>query len=611
MNLFETNRQHLEGIFPRLKSEVFEKFQPADGLSIQYNRNGVASAQLGSRWIHSKHNPHREAERFIDISLSGKTSDHAVFLGFGLGYQIEEFFRRCPQGEAIVIEQRADLFLKALTSRDFRSLFTKKISLLIGLAAEELPRALAPLIERNHVVLPLVSITQSAPEYYSYAEAVIQSERSRKQVNSTTVKRFGRRWVRNLARNIETMCTASSLNRLENLFSGVPALVIAAGPSLDLALPFLKQLQQRMLLIATDTSLQALARSGITPDFAVVVDPQYWNSRHLDGLEMNNTILISESASHPNVFRHTYRALFFSGSIFPLGSYLEALDEPPYKLGAGGSVTTTAWDFARFIGADQIYLSGLDLGFPEKRTHYRGSFFEERLFSLSTRLNPYEGLIFDYLHNGEPFYHENYSGGQTLTDKRLIIYRQWFEEQLSASAGSTYTLSPEGIKINGILTADIQELHELSLVRDFIDVQLEGLVKHYRTHLHSGAEQRYELIRNRLAGLVEELQELRSAAADGLKIVKEAIGTFEETGTPESVPQKLAPKLHRLDKIDQRLLHSSSRYVAGFLINPILEEVQDELYKQQNLRKSLESSLTIYRHLLDSALFHIELLKPN
>ncbi len=611
MNLFEENRQHLERIFPRLKTEVFDKFQPADELSIEYNRNGTASAQLDDRWIHSKHNPYREAERFIESSFRDQSSDKAVFLGFGLGYQIEEFFRRYPQGEAVIIEQRPELFLKALTSRDFRSLFTRKISLLIGLAEEELPVALAPLIERKQTILPLVSITQSAPEYYSFAKGVIQNERSRKQVNSTTVKRFGRRWVRNLARNIETMAAARSLNRLENCCAGVPALVIAAGPTLDADIAYFKELQERMVLIATDTSLRALARFGIAPDFAVVVDPQYWNSRHLDGLTMNNTILISESASHPNVFRHTYRALFFSGSIFPLGSYLEPQDTPPHKLGAGGSVTTTAWDFARFIGADRIYLSGLDLGFPEKRTHYRGSFFEERLFSLSARLKPYEELIFDYLHNGKPFYHENYAGGQTLTDKRLIIYRQWFEEQLASSSGSTYTLSTKGIKINGILTADMPDLHKLPLLRSFIDTRLSGLIQQYRNELDSGDEQRYWRIRSRLTGLVEELQELQSTAAKGLEIAEQMIGAFEKTIDGEGVSGNLTSKFRRLDEIDHRLLHSSSRYVAGFLINPILEEVQDELYNQQSLHKSLQSSRTIYRHLYDSAAFHIELLKLN
>lgn len=611
MNLYEANRQHLETLFPRFKAEVFEPYSPSDDLIIEQNRAGTVSAQLQGRWVHSKHNPYREAERLIDSSFRESTSHLAVFLGFGLGYHIEEFFRRTPQGEALIIENRPELFLKALSARDLRSLFSRKISLLIGLSEEELPAAIAPLIQRSHVIVPLVPVTQCSPEYYLFAKELIKNERSRKQVNSTTIKRFGRRWVRNLARNVTTMAAASSLNRLENNFDAVPTLVIAAGPSLDALLPYLKQLQQRMVLIATDTSLRALARFGIAPDFAVVVDPQYWNSRHLDGLQLQNTVLVSESATHPNVFRRTYRALFFSGSVFPLGSYLEPQETPPHKLGAGGSVTTTAWDFARFIGADRIYLSGLDLGFPEKRTHYRGSFFEERLFSLSGRLNPYEGLIFDYLHSGDPFYHENYTGGQTLTDRRLIIYRQWFEEQMAASRSSTYTLSPEGIRIKGIATATVEDLIALAPMRSFINRQLTTIVEQHHIQTETDQELRQRSMKNRLGTLILELQELQAAAGEGLVASKAVLASIDNSEDNDKLPDSLQQELERLDEIDRKLLHSSSRYVAGFLINPIIEKVQDELYTGQNLRKSLEASRTIYSHLHESASFHIELLKLN
>lgn len=609
MNLYETNRRFLETRFPRLQTEVFERFQPSEELLIEHSPSGTVSAQLYGRWIHSKHNPCREAERLIDSAFRDSSSHLAIFLGFGLGYHIEAFFRRFPQGEALIIEQQPGLFLKALSARDFRSLFSKKISLLIGLQHEDLAAALAPLIERSHVVVSLVPIIQISPDYYLFAKEVIKNERARKQVNSTTIKRFGRRWVRNLARNVATIAAASSLNRLENLFEAVPALVIAAGPSLDEVLPCLKELQQRMVLIATDTSLRALSRIGISPDFAVVVDPQYWNSRHLDGLDLRNTVLVSESSTHPNVFRRSYRALFFSGSVFPLGSYLEPQDVPPHKLGAGGSVTTTAWDFARFIGAERIYLAGLDLGFPEKRTHYRGSFFEERLFSFSGRLNTYEESIFNYLHNGEPFYHENYSGGQTLTDRRLIIYRQWFEEQIAALQRSTSTLSPAGIKINGIETANVDELIALTPTRSLINRQLKAAVEQHRAQTESYQENRRRTIRNRLDTLKAELQGLQSAAAEGLELSKQIIGKLENFEKPQVLPEYLQQELLQLDKIDRKLLHSSSRYVAGFLINPILEKVQDELYSRQSLRKSLEASRTIYSHLHDSAGFHIELLK--
>src|SRR6056297_631262 len=606
MNFFERNRTHLLQLFPTLEMEVFARFQPSINLSIGISAQHAATAQLEGRWIHSKHNPYREAVRLLDNN-SEPLTPACIFFGFGLGYQIEEFFRRYPQGEAIIVEQSPELFLKALTARDLTSLFNEKTSLLIGLQAAELKSALSPLVSRTHTVIPLQPITQAAPDYYALAHSIVEAGRSRKRVNSTTVKRFGRRWIRNLAQNLETMGIAGNLNQLQNLFRGIPALVIAAGPTLDAVLPELKQLQQRMVLIATDTSLRALLRNGVTPDFTLVVDPQYWNTRHLDGLDLQETILISESATHPRVFQHSYRALFFSGSVFPLGGYLEPGDEAPYKLGAGGSVTTTAWDFARYIGADEIYLSGLDLGFPEKRTHYCGSFFEQLLFTHSKRFKPYEGLIFDYLHSGEPFYHENYGGGLTLTDRRLIIYRQWFEEQIAKDSGSTFTLSPKGVKIPGIQVATVSQLLKLPPSRPVIKRQIDLTLQLYTAQQQQDREKRKEQLQEKINSLIEELHHLKSIAEQGLQVLSGIKGYSDN----QHNHSKLQEGLHTLDTLDQKLLHSASRHVVGFLINPVLEQIQDDLSSSQNLQENLHSSQQVYQNLLDSAKFHIEVFSSS
>lgn len=606
MNFFERNRSHLIQLFPKLGTEVFGRFHPSESLSIGVSAQYAATAQLEGRWIHSRHNPYREAERLLDNN-SEPLTPACIFFGFGLGYQIEEFFRRFPQGEALIVEQSPGLFLKALTARDFTSLFNEKTSLLIGLDTAELRAALSPLISRNHTIIPLLPITQTAPDYYSLAHHIVEAERSRKRVNSTTVKRFGRRWIRNLAQNLDTMGMAGNLNQLRDLFRGIPALVVAAGPTLDTVLPDVMHLQQRMVLIATDTSLRALLCNGVTPDFTLVVDPQYWNTRHLDGLDLQGTILISESATHPRVFHQPYRALFFSGSVFPLGGYLESGDEAPHKLGAGGSVTTTAWDFARYIGADEIYLSGLDLGFPEKRTHYCGSFFEQLLYTHSSRLRPYEELIFKYLHSGEPFYHENYEGGLTLTDRRLIIYRQWFEEQIAKDSGSTFTLSPKGVKIPGIQLATISQLLKLPPARSDIDRHTDRALQFYKAQQQQNREKRTDQLQERIDSLLNELHSLKTIAQQGLRVIA-GIEGYSDDQLSHSELQKA---LHTLDTLDQKLLHSASRHVVGFLINPVLEQIQDELSSSQNLQENLQSSQQVYQHLLDSAKFHIEVFSSS
>ena len=110
-------------------------------------------------------------------------------------------------------------------------------------------------------------------------------------------------WVRNLLSNLDRFAGNPGIGVAQNRFPGVPALVMAAGPSLDEVLPHLKALKEHMLIVAVDTSYRFCKNQGVEPDFLVSVDPQYWNSRHLDWLEREQTILVSESSAHPRVFR--------------------------------------------------------------------------------------------------------------------------------------------------------------------------------------------------------------------------------------------------------------------------------------------------------------------
>ena len=51
-------------------------------------------------------------------------------------------------------------------------------------------------------------------------------------------------------------------------------MVVGAGPSLDVTLPFLNDKIPRPIIIATDSSLSALHKLNIDPDFVVSIDPE-------------------------------------------------------------------------------------------------------------------------------------------------------------------------------------------------------------------------------------------------------------------------------------------------------------------------------------------------
>ena len=435
---------------------------------------GQPTARLGPVYLHSRYDPAREADRLVRESTPPGVS-LGVFYGFGLGYLVESFVRLHPSTPVAVVEPDPGLFAEALAARDLRPLLANPLlhwflggspaQSLLGL--EELPLGAVQVVR-------LRSVHDLHAEWYGELDGLLQAALARREVNTNTLRRFGRLWVRNLLANLEPLLEFPGLRALEAALQGLPAVVLAAGPSLEDLLPLLPQVRERAVLIAVDTSLRPCLSAGVEPDFLLVVDPQYWNSRHLDRAAPRRTVLISETSTWPGVFRSLRLPTFLASSIFPLGQHLEGLVGAKGALGAGGSVATSAWDFARLAGSAPIFMAGMDLGFPGLRTHARGTFFEELRPVLSGRLEPAEELAYRYLREAGLYPCPANGGGSTLSDRRMEVYRGWFETQMRLHpAVETRNLSREGTRIAGMPYQEPAALLALPRRREEIERRLE------------------------------------------------------------------------------------------------------------------------------------------
>ncbi|GHU86294.1 hypothetical protein FACS189473_5530 [Spirochaetia bacterium] len=341
-----------------------------------------------------------------------------------------------------------------------------------------------PEIIRNRALMTLDEA------WYADAERHIGTWTSKDAVNQATLKRFGKRWVRNLAANMESIRDLPGVGRLAGVLrtcapqacGDIPVLLAAAGPSLDGIVPYLPALAERCVVAAVDTSLNLLLKAGVDPDFALVVDPQYWNVRHLDRAKAPKTCLVAESAVYPSALRGflpqkvspsaenmaagaampytaAFERAYLCGSVFPLGRFIEERVDPKGSLGTGGSVATTAWDFARLLGASSIWIAGLDLSFPGLKTHFKGALFENRALAESGRLDPAETRSVRALRDGLPFSAPSAEGGTVLTDRRLSLYAAWFENRFRLYPNlRNYSFSAGGLAIPGLIPAKPEDL---------------------------------------------------------------------------------------------------------------------------------------------------------
>jgi hypothetical protein len=292
---------------------------------------------------------------------------------------------------------------------------------------------------------------------------------------------------------------------------------------------------------------------------------------------------------------------FLCSSLFPLGETLEAAVGEKGKLGAGGSVATSAWDLARLLGAQPIYTAGLDLGFPGMRTHCRGVYAEDLWFCGSNRLAPLEGSSFRYLHDIGLFPVLSASGGLTPTDRRMLLYKWWFENQLMIRSDvQSFTLSPGSAAIQGMPLARLDEVLALPVVRPEIKMRMD------RVRGRGADAATRQRLAHSLSTTVEQLgsqlERLQSLALQGLALSRTLGQVIADGGDPR-------PCLQELNGVDRSILEVSARNIAGFLIQSIIHGISGEGDRTSTPEEIVARSAAMYEGIAGSAGWQRALLR--
>ena len=617
-------KHHYPGLAEELEKKDNDEFKPEE-LELDRSAAGTPVLKIRGLQVHSARDPQREAQRQVEslVSPKGLKSDGEgpiIVLGFGLGY-VAEAAALAAQGRPVIIAEKHRKLLKlALETRDLSTFLLKtQVVFILGGKGSQVIGALSLFEKKEPVIIRNRTLIKLDEEWYGEVERGIRSWVSRADINRATLKRFGSRWVRNLARNLKAIRDLPGINRLENILQSqdIPVFLAAAGPTLDGAGPLIQEIHNRCLMVAVDTSLRFILARGIEPDFIVSIDPQYWNYRHLERASAPNACLVAESGVYPACLRHPFKGAFLCGSLFPLSRFLEDRLDPKGEIGTGGSVATAAWDFARRLGAAAIWTAGLDLSFPGLKTHFKGALFEDRSLAESFRFAPGETWSVKALRDGRPFQAKSASGGSVLTDERLSLYAAWFENRFSLFPEiRNYNLSAEGLALKGMETASPDSLLSLPLRREKIDSILGtafGKINDDFSREKTRLALEYEKAQSTLREGLEEIKSIALEAAD-------TAGTLNRRYRNGSIGKGEVEKvLKKLDAANQSIITSEVRDIAGFLFPEIEEQdaegVRSETFRQdlpeneqKLLLKHLEFSQRFYQALAEAARYNLNVL---
>jgi hypothetical protein len=393
------------------------------------------------RWVrlHSARDPIGEAERWIDAALGTRQAPDLVFvIGSGCGFVLDAIERRIPTARMVVLEPEPALLRALFARRSWTaSVDHGRLHVLVGPdfeGASEVARRIAttsgnPLLLVNPVLLrerpDAVRRAREAADRISFSVAA----------NERAKDRFAGPYLRNTLLNLPRVLEEADAAALVNAFTGRPAVVCGAGPSLDRNIPALRACRQHVVLVATDTTVRPLVEADLAPDIVVAVDPGELNARHLGELRPDAaTFLVTESAVAPSSLSAFAGRTF----VFRVGTnepwpWLVTHGLPCGVLNAWGSVSTAALDLALVAGCNPIAFAGMDLAYTGGRPYCRGTTWEGDWAIVQK----YQGTTLEQIWEADlaakPLVHRQaLDGTRVATTNTLIAFADWLRETTTA-----------------------------------------------------------------------------------------------------------------------------------------------------------------------------------
>jgi len=402
------------------------------------------------------------------VSEEMATSLMVVLLGFGSGRMLSEIINRTSgQTFILLIEPDADLFAAALRETDLtRIIELERVSLSIG----EKPHAATFVrAELEFTVFTLTNFTVvenpwSAPLYSAYFDEIKERLEQLKKMGSQniiTLSSLGWQWKENIFENLPDIINSPSISSFFGEFSGVPAVIVAAGPSLSKNNMKLAQVKGKCLIISVDTAVRPLLGCGVEPDIVVSIDSQMENHLHLKDVNLPEALYALNPVVYPKIAREHSGVKAFMSYPEPVFEWIEDIIGRRGVVRAGGSVATSAFDLAVKLGCSPIVFVGQDLAYTDGKTHADGTNQDMLGGSLLAEMNE-RG---DYGEDGSENYFERVSifGAPARSAVKMEAWRRWFELIIAHERVKVFNATEGGIPVAGMENISLNEACALHL----------------------------------------------------------------------------------------------------------------------------------------------------
>jgi len=607
---YNKNMNILRKRYPELWHTLTSNTQKKHGLQVFTTEEGLPILEVkknGKRFLlHSKRAPVKESERFANF-LKIKEGQILILVGFGLGYHVETILNKNRNITLMVIEPDLDILHSALGLRDLSSLLMED-RLLIFSRSEDCFKFLSLEHSINISLIFYPPYLRFLNEKAKQIREEFTSFANKKSINRATIKKFDRLWTKNTFKNAYYFFSLAGINVLKQRLKGMPACVVCAGPSLENDLPHLYKIKNKIFIIAVDTAVKPLIKRGIQPDFIVTVDPQFINSLWMSGCIFNNKknerlpVLVSDPAVYSTILKNYPGPKVICSSYFSPGKLMEKFSEKKGHIAAGGSVAVSAYDFTRTLGADPIILLGLDLCYSGGKTHLSGSFVQDYIHLKQKRIDPLLNFFHRYIKSGSPVIMPDKNGNIVYSDRRLLMYRGWFET--STLKENTINGGSGGLDIPGIknlsmdkITATLSSTGKKKTNQTFNKIKIMNSIKNSLA-LSINKKGAINFL-DYLACVKRNLEQLQSLSSNAKKMIKK----YKDT---PGLKNRLFKDLDRIDS--QILLNTQENQLLSMVLQSPISSIMEGSVNEGG-EGALKDSLLLYSSIEEGVQYLLKLIE--
>lgn len=424
-DIYLTNIFVLQKKDPKLAELIQNSVSNNFYLDVVYSKDGsIVPRFFNGNAAHSLYNPIIEASRLID------PIDHdtcVFFCGIGAGFHIRQWLKISVFRPCIILESDLPTLRSLLEIYDLTDILQHdSVRIIANPDQKEIFKVITetwkPALEKAFKVVTLRSWENL---HKNLVADISQSVSAALQIVSkdfSVQSHFGRLWMRNALRNL------AIAEKHQGTFPKVDvnktAIIVAAGPSLEISIQKIIQKRSSYIVFATDTSYGFLHAKGIIPDFFVSIDAQHVSISHIMIPLHPNMTIVLDAIAHPGI---ALKAIEYGCNVIigcgghPLLAYASKMSPLPYLFTSSGTVTGTALGIAQSLGFSKIELIGADFKYTDGKAYTRSTYLDVASFAHASRLFPPESFWTQLIFR-TPVQRTKQNGSISYTNEILQFY---------------------------------------------------------------------------------------------------------------------------------------------------------------------------------------------